>query len=222
VTVSNDSAAGDSTAGTTGRSTFDVRADGPAVVRKGPAHGPTVVVLDPQGDAKHEGLPATWRPLADDVAVVWWRLPAAVRAGLTGDVLPVELADGRAPLHLVGAGDAAPLAVSLAAQRPESVRSVVLVDPPWAPDDDSPVEDVIDSVAVHRVVTDGTGSPVDLLPLGHPEVLAAVLTALVSSDLWPDDHDGPQVPAAESLASDAWHAARIRLSQLLDTLLGKR
>ena len=55
----------------------DARADGPSVVRKGPTDGPIVVVVDPQGDAKHDELPATWRGLAEDVGVVWWRLPVS-------------------------------------------------------------------------------------------------------------------------------------------------
>jgi pimeloyl-ACP methyl ester carboxylesterase len=199
----------------TQRPTIDVRADGPAVVRKGPIHGPAVVVIDPYGESKHDELPATWRPLANDVAVVWWRLPAAVRVGMDGDALPAELTEGRAPVYLVSCGDAALLAVSLAAERPDVVRTVIVVDPPWQDEDLSSVRDIASSVSVHHVVTNTPGRDAEGLPLGHPDVVRAVLGTLLSAVLWRGD-------ASPSRARDVWQQARARLDGLLDTLLGGR
>ena len=188
----------------------DVRADGPTVVRKGPMTGPVVVVVDPQGDAKHDELPATWRGLTEDVGVVWWRLPA-------GDVPPAELTDDHGPaVHLVGARDTALLVLSLAARLPGTVRSVVLVDPPW--DADMPALTRVVPVPVHHVVTGGSEQAVDWLPLGHPDVVVAVLEALMSADLWPDSDVEPRVPGAESLMVEAWQATRTRLADLLRSL----
>lgn len=201
------------------RTIAQVRADGPAVVRKGPAGQPAVVVIDPLGDAKHGELPATWRSLSEDVEVVWWRLPTMVREGRDVGPLIADLAVERR-LYLVGAGDAALLTLSLARQF--RVASVVLVDPPWS----GGVENgqrIIDDPGV-EVFQVNTG-PDDALPIGHPEVVRAVLLALVSADLWPD---GPmpeaeiRLPAPESLMGGAWDAARHRLTDLLDTLSGPR
>ncbi|TCO45367.1 hypothetical protein EV192_121131 [Actinocrispum wychmicini] len=151
------------------------------MVRKGPSHGPAVVVLDPQGDAKHDELPATWRGLTDDVGVVWWRLPAATRMGQLGDNLPTELAIGRDPIHLVGGGDAALLTLSLAARRPDVVRSVVLVDPPWKPDDVPPQDDIAPAGTVQYVMTSKSGHIGGRLPMGHPDVVAAVVRAVATA-----------------------------------------
>ena len=66
--------------------------------------------------------------------------------------------------------------------------------------------------------------PDDALPIGHPDVVRAVLLALVSADLW---LDGPlpeaeiRLPAQESPMSGAWDAARHRLTDLLSTLSGR-
>lgn len=196
---------------------FDVRTDGPIVVRKGPEHGPAVVVLDPHGDAKHDRLPATWRPLAEDVRISWWRLPAVARSGLPGHVLPAELADV-APAHLVAAGNAALLAVSLAAECPGEVRSTILVDPPW----EIEVSSLRHTVDYDVVITRSDPAD-DGLPLGHPDVVTAVVAALLSADMWPGPGNGaaPVLPGAESLASDAWEAARSGLGRVWDSLLGR-
>lgn len=154
------------------RPEFDVRAEGPDVVRGGPADAPRVVVLDPYGEARHGELPLAWRSLAEDVRVEWWRLPA-VGAGPGIEVLPRGLADGR-PVRLVAAGAGALLAASLVLARPSAVRSVVLVDPPWELDIRS-LGEVASDVVLTR--PDDTS---DLLPLSHPDVLAAVLLSLIS------------------------------------------
>ncbi|HEX3647874.1 MAG TPA: hypothetical protein VHV49_05565 [Pseudonocardiaceae bacterium] len=181
------------------------RAAGPAVVRRGPSTGPTVVVLDPHGDARHAELPATWRPLAEDVRVVWWRLPAATRQGSTIEALAEQLTAAQEPVHLVGAGDAALHAVLLAARCRALVRSLVLVDPPWPAG--SPLGD-LGSVMVQHLVTGERGAP-----LGHPDVVAAVLEALVSADLWPGN-SAPTAPESASLAGDAVRALWVRLGEL--------
>jgi pimeloyl-ACP methyl ester carboxylesterase len=200
------------------RPTGQVRADGPAVVRKGPTGQPAVVVLDPLGDAKHGELPATWRPLAEDVEVIWWRLPTMVREGRDVASLVASLARDRR-LHLVGAGDAARLALSLAEGHRAAVASVVLVDPPWPVGDRAVVRDITDdpTLAAFQVAT----GPEEALPIGHPDVVRAVLQALLSADLWPADPTRGgvvPVPAAESLASQAWEAVRLRLADLLRAL----
>jgi pimeloyl-ACP methyl ester carboxylesterase len=177
------------------------------------------VVLDPQGDAKHGELPATWRSLAEDVEVVWWRLPTMVREGRDVGSLIADLAvDER--LYLVGAGDAALLTLSLARQYRAGVASVVLVDPPW-PDDVEAGQRIVDdpSLEVAQVWTD----PDDTLPIGHPDVVRAVLLALLSADLTPTrpaDDGEVRMPAAESLLSHAWDAVRTKLTALLAGLGG--
>lgn len=143
------------------------------MVRKGPSGGPAVVVLDPSAEARHDELPATWRPLSEQVEVVWWRLPAARRETPAGDVL-----EGLHRAYLVGAGSAALLTLSLAVSHRAQVRSVVLVDPPWP---------VADLPYVRRIVSNpelpiqqvDTGTD---LPVGHPDVVATVLRALAAAD----------------------------------------
>lgn len=187
------------------------------MVRKGPVHGPVVVVLDPEGNAKHDELPATWRALTEDVRVVWWRLPAALRAGLTDATLPPELADGR-PVHLVASGSAALLAISLATEQPDRVRSIVLAGPPLGNGGASLAGDTIGSACVYHVVTAESDVEADRLPLGHPDVVAAVVRALLAADLQLGTDENSQdnaAPGAGSLAVDAWQALRARLGQLL-------
>jgi pimeloyl-ACP methyl ester carboxylesterase len=86
-------------------------------------------------------------------------------------------------LHLVGAGDAALLTLSLAKQYSADVGSVVLVDPPWPEDDQGPVRRVLDG-RVSEVFQVATGSD-EALPIGHPDVVQGVLQALLLADLWP-------------------------------------
>ena len=194
--------------------TESVRADGPAVIVKGPDHGPLVVVLDPSGEGKHDELPATWRPLTKDVGVVWWRLPSARRTGRTGNQLLVDLPGEPALVHLVGVNDAALLTLSLALWHNDVVRSVVLVDPPWPEHDVSAIGRIVNDprLVVQQVRTDGDGST---LPIGHPDVVHAVVQALVSADVEPAQ---TPVPGVEPLAQEAWRALRAKLMRLLDTL----
>lgn len=143
------------------------------MVRKGQG-GPTVVVLDPSGDAKHDELPATWRALAEQVEVVWWRLPAAER-----DTRSAGLLDGIDRTYLVGAGSAALLTLSLAVSHRAQVRCVVLVDPPWPVADLPYVRRIVShrSLPIEQVDT-ASGD----LPIGHPDVVSAVVRALAAAD----------------------------------------
>ena len=162
----------------------EVRADGPAVVRNGPSDGLTVVVLDPLGEAKHDAVPATWRSVADEVGVVWWRLPATERPAEPGADQPTGLLDGVGTAHLVGANGAALLTLALAVGHRDQVASVVLVDPPWPVSDLPYVRRIVGDpdLPLQQVVT------ADALPLGHPDVVRAVLRAVA-----PLDSRGPTV-----------------------------
>jgi pimeloyl-ACP methyl ester carboxylesterase len=196
--------------------TESVRADGPAMIVKGPGHGPLVVVLDPSGEGKHDELPATWRPLTEDVCVVWWRLPSARRTGRMGDQLLADLPGEPALVHLVGVNGAALLALSLAVRHNDVVRSVVLVDPPWPEHDMSAIGRIVNDpqLVVQQVRTDGDGPA---LPIGHPEVVRAVVRALVSADVEPAETRVPR-PGVEPLAKEAWRALHATVMSLLDTL----
>lgn len=205
------------------RTTADVRADGPPVVHKGPTGHTTVVVLDPRGDAKHGELPATWRPLAEDVDVVWLRLPTMLRDGRDPRSVVDDLDREGRTLHLVGCGEAALLALSLAKRHESAARSLVLVDPPWPSTDVSTARAAVGDIALD--VSQVETGPGAALPIGHPDVVRAVLQALVSGDLWPDGspRDGdtaPRLPGAESLLVEALQAARLRIGALLDSLGG--
>jgi pimeloyl-ACP methyl ester carboxylesterase len=207
------------------RTTADIRADGPPVVQKGPTGQTAVVVLDPLGDAKHGELPATWRSLAEDVDVVWLRLPTMLRDGSDARSVVDDLDRAGRTLHIVGCCEAALLALTLARKHESAVRSLVLVDPPWPPGDKGIVRDFIGDLPLP--VSEVATGPDEALPIGHPEVVRAVLQALVSGDLWPDGprpdaESAPRLPGAESLLSEAWQAARTRLAGLLETLGGER
>ncbi len=159
----------------------ETRAEGPSTVREGPDDAPTVLVLDPAGEAKHDRVPATWRPLTEQLRLVWCRLPASVRQGDTGHELAREFREAPTGLHLVAGGAAARPALTLAMGCAQWVRSVVLVDPPHA--DDPELRVLADElgalhVPVQLVLT--TSDHDAPLPLGHPEVVAAVVQTLVA------------------------------------------
>jgi hypothetical protein len=160
------------------------RSAGPAVVWAGLDHGPALVVVDPSGAAKHAELPATWHPLAEEYQVVWCRVPA-------GDPLPTDVEDvletfaqRQTRVDLVAAGTTCEATVELAAQFATAVRSVLLVDP-------GPVGRELAAAGVRtHVVARSHGGDTDRvpppLPLGHPEVVDGVRTALVEADTNPE------------------------------------
>lgn len=208
--------------------TGQARAQGPAEVRGGPVEVAAVVVLDPSGEGNHGGLPATWRPLTEDVGVVWCRLPAVRRLGLAGDHLLPRLAGGRQRIHLIGIGSSALLAVALAMSHRDLVRSLIVVDPPWPGEDLAAVRRLRDEdgLAMHQIeTTNETESGVEAgntasLPIGHPDVVHAIVRVLVSADA-----GLPDSAATPGLASQALHAIRDKVSDALEafaTELGER
>ncbi len=197
-----------------------MRAQGPAEVRKGPLEVAVVAVLDPSGEAIHGGLPAIWRPLTEDVGIVWCRLPATHRQGLAGDLLLPELAGGRQRIHLVGIGSSALLAVALAMTHRDLVRSLIVVDPPWPGGDLADVARFVDEemLMLRQIETTTQAAPgVDpgndaTLPIGHPEVVRAIVQVLVSADAGlPVEEDRP------GLADQALHAVREKIEGALES-----
>jgi pimeloyl-ACP methyl ester carboxylesterase len=200
----------------------DARSAGPAVVWRGPAGAPAVVVLDPAGEAKHNELPATWRPLAEHLRVGWCRLPAEVgEAPAVTDVL-VGLADGAVEhVHLVAGGTAAEPALRLAARYRDVVRTVVAVDPApgrAAAEGESPTDwwdretagergQLTDAgVRVRCFVSRDTDPSVRVerpVPLGHPDVVGRLVETLLS-----DRQPGEGEPEHRAEVAEAWQTVR--------------
>ncbi|WP_326836078.1 hypothetical protein VSH64_14330 [Amycolatopsis rhabdoformis] len=172
-----------------------IRAQGPALVTAGPPGARRLIVLDPAGEAKHDGLPPTWRPLTEDHHVVWCRMPAegALREA-------TEAVTNRAEhrVDLVASGPFAGEALRLAAERPDHVRSVLLVDPAaegvlspgdateadetWLAEHGTVVAQLRDAgvdvdLLAHTTDDDRVPAPV---PLGHPRVAEALCSALAN------------------------------------------
>jgi hypothetical protein len=145
--------------------TEPARAAGPGVVANGPAGVATILVIDPAGEALHDEIPATWRPLADTVRVVWLRVPAAPTWKSTVDkVLTVHRDDTSTLLDVVTSGPLAAEVADLVSAHPDLVRSLLVVDPEA-------------DVPAARVIARSEDTPPPL-PLGHPAVVAAVVEAL--------------------------------------------
>lgn len=152
------------------------RSEGSPVVWAGRESGPALVVVDPAGAARHDELPATWDGLAAHFQVAWCRIPASKRTIEDVEDVFETLAERRAPANLVAAGQACPAALALARQFGDIVTSVLLVDPPEGG------ETLAESDIEVRVVARSHVGPSDRveapLPLGHPEVVAGLVTAL--------------------------------------------
>ncbi|MFC4855685.1 hypothetical protein [Actinophytocola glycyrrhizae] len=152
------------------------RAEGAPVVWAGRESGPALVVVDPAGAARHDELPPTWDRLADHFQVAWCRIPASKRTIEDVEDVFETLAERRAPATLVASGQACESALALAGQFSDAVTSVLLVDPPAGS------ETLADSDIEVRVVARSHPGPTDRidapLPLGHPEVVAGLMTAL--------------------------------------------
>ncbi|HVW40715.1 MAG TPA: hypothetical protein VHC18_05135 [Amycolatopsis sp.] len=178
-------------------STDPVRAQGPPAVTEGTPEGPIVLVLDPAGAAKHEGLPATWRDLADRWRIVWCRLPADGSLSEADDILADPPSTGKV-VHVVASGPYAEEALRLAERHTEPVRSVLLVDPAasgyvspgngaaadehWEQDTEKQRWALTRcGVDVHTVAHSEGGDADRIpapLPLGHPDVVAGVTKAI--------------------------------------------
>ncbi|WP_434439110.1 hypothetical protein [Lentzea sp. E54] len=148
------------------------RAAGPGVVADGPTGAPTVLVIDPAGEAVHNEIPATWRDLTDRMRIVWLRVPAAPSWKSTVDAVLTRHRDDVKPvLDVVTSGPIAAEVVDLVRQHEDLVRSVLLVDPEVEVDD--PFAQVV--VRSHDSPDDRIAAP---LPLGHPDVVFGVVEAL--------------------------------------------
>ncbi|WP_020659600.1 hypothetical protein [Amycolatopsis benzoatilytica] len=174
-----------------------IRGDGPPLVTAGQPGARRLIVLDPAGSAKHDGLPATWRPLADDHEILWCRLPVPGAWDKCAEVLaepagPLRLSD------LVASGPVATEALRAAARFPSALRSVLLVDPAaegvvspgdaaaedqaWFAKHGNEIAVLRESGTEVRVIAHSTETPDDQvpapLPLGHGRVVQALRETL--------------------------------------------
>ncbi|MGB3440325.1 MAG: hypothetical protein WBA97_16380 [Actinophytocola sp.] len=152
------------------------RAEGHPVVWAGREDGPALVVADPAGAARHDELPATWDRLATDFQIAWCRLPAGKRSVEDLEDVFETLVERRASTTLVASGQACETALALARQFSKIVTSVLLVDPPESGETLAETDFEVRVVArSHAGPSDRVEAP---LPLGHPEVVAGLMTAL--------------------------------------------
>lgn len=153
------------------------RAEGPSVVTAGDPSGPKVIVLDPDGAGSHDELPATWRPLAERRGVFWCRVPAGGALGEADDLLG-DHGPGDPEIAVVASGPCAAVALRFVERHPGAATHLVLVDP--EPEASAERDDVVAKLREAgtdlRVVTGPDGRTP--LPLGHPDVVAAVRSAL--------------------------------------------
>jgi len=154
------------------------RAGGAPVVWAGLEDGPALVVIDPTGAAKHEALPATWQRLAEHFQVAWCRTPASDRELEDLEDVLETLTARRAPATtIVASGEACSAAIAIAHQFADAVNAVLLVDP--FGDDSAMLAGTEITVRViartHPGPDDQVAAP---LPLGHPDVVEGVVTAL--------------------------------------------
>lgn len=154
-----------------------------------------VVVLDPAGLAGHGRgeLPATWRGLAQRREVVWCRLPDGEAMTAVQDALG-KLPDGDRA-DLLASGEAADAALSAAERWSDRIGRVLLVDPGagagvapgeparqaadrWMSEHESQCDALSRSGVDVRLVAYSVGGGRDRvappMPLGHPDVVAAV------------------------------------------------
>ncbi len=152
------------------------RAQGNPVVWAGREDGPALVVVDPAGTAKHDELPPTWDQLATHFQVAWCRIPASKQSIEDLEDVFETLADRQSSANLVASGEACEAALALAREYGDIVTSVLLVDPPDG-DEELPGTDI-----EVRVIARSHPGPDDRveppLPLGHPDVVAGLVTAL--------------------------------------------
>lgn len=215
----------------------EVRGAGPAVVWQGPERAPVVLVLDPAGEAKHDALPATWRPLAEHLRIGWCRLPAEA-GGVSVEELLGEV-DQR--VHLVAAARAAESALRLADEYSDRVRSVVVVDPapraisgevapevgPGRGDSYTDWWNTATAELRQKLIAEGvrvaaffsrdTDPAVRVeppVPLGHPDVVGRVVQLLLSFQ--GDRADPEPVEPERGEVVEAWHAVQERFGPALE------
>ncbi|GAB2748736.1 hypothetical protein [Amycolatopsis magusensis] len=144
-------------------------AEGPPIVTGGDPQQSTILVFDPDGLAKHGELPATWRPLTERYRIIWCRVPAD---GALTEASELLSDDGgtTAPVYVLASGRATYPVQRLLAEHPDRAEALLLVDPP---------DDAADQ---GRVIARSEGGPRDRipppLPLGHPDVVAALERAI--------------------------------------------
>jgi hypothetical protein len=169
------------------------RAAGPGVVVEGPPDAPTVVVIDPAGAASHGEIPATWRELTDHLRVVWLRTPAAPDWASVLDKVLTRHEGDRATIDLVTSGPLAGQVVKLAERHRSLIRAVLLADPE--------VTRAVEGLDVRTVAISHDDRLQAPLPLGHPDVVVAVVRELLALDT---DHE--MEPPRKSGASLVWQA----------------
>lgn len=173
------------------------RSEGPSVVTAGDPSGPKIIVLDPAGAARHDELPATWRPLAEERGIFWCRVPAG--GALTeADDLVGDHGPGDPDIAVVASGPFAAEALQLVERHPGGATHLLLVDPAsdaflpagdaakaneeWLAEREDVVAKLREAGTEVRLAASTTGGPEDRvpppLPLGHPDVVAAVRSAL--------------------------------------------
>ncbi|WP_410675974.1 hypothetical protein [Amycolatopsis sp. cmx-4-68] len=173
------------------------RSEGPSVVTAGDLSGPKILVLDPAGAARHDELPATWRPLAGRRGIVWCRVP--VGGALTeADDLMGDQGPSDPEIAVVASGPFAAEALQLVERHPGAATHLLLVDPAsdaflpsgdaakaneaWLAEHDDVVAKLREAGTDVRIAASSTDGPEDRvpppLPLGHPDVVAAVRSAL--------------------------------------------
>ncbi|WP_053734761.1 hypothetical protein [Nocardia sp. NRRL S-836] len=126
-------------------------------------------MIDPAGEALHDGIPATWRTLTDTLRIVWLRVPAAPGWQSTVDKVLTAHRDDTAParLDVVCSGPIAADVVDLVRGHEHLVNSVLLVDP------ETEVSAPFARVIARSDDTSDDRIPAPL-PLGHPDVVNAV------------------------------------------------
>lgn len=153
------------------------RADGAPVVWAGRDEGPALVVVDPSGAAKHDELPATWDRLAEHFQVAWCRVPASEHSLEEVEDVLESLAVRQSPANIVASGAVCPAAMAIARQFSDLVTAVLLVDPV-----EGNADTLADTDIEVRIVARSHGGPTDRveapMPLGHPEVVEGVVSAL--------------------------------------------
>lgn len=191
------------------------RSAGPALVARGRLVHSAILVLDPAGAAKHDDVPASWHPMSLEHLLLWCRIPADTSLAEADRALS-ELARQNAVVDVLTSGPAAGAAMDLAERNASSVRSVLLVDPAaphdhfggpeaaaaderWADAARDRMAELQDAGIDVRIVAHSCGGGRDRvpppLPLGHPDLVELVRTAITELDAETETNWG--VPGGE-------------------------